>query len=55
VLEINSSPGAVSCWLFLACMEVLQVCDKYNNADSVEDYSLHTASLWAYASQKVSN
>ncbi|KYB25316.1 Trafficking protein particle complex subunit 10-like Protein [Tribolium castaneum] len=53
VLEINSPPGAVSCWLFLACVEVLQVCDKYNNADAVEDYSLHTACLWAYASEKL--
>lgn len=53
LLEISSPPGALSCWLFLAAMEVLQTCNKYNEADKVEAFSLHTASLWAYASQKV--
>lgn len=53
ILEISAPPGAVACWLFLASMEVLQTCDKFNHADEVEDYSLHTASLWEYSSQKV--
>lgn len=53
ILEITTPPGAISCWLFLASIEVLQTCDKFNHADEVEAYSLHTASLWAYASQKV--
>lgn len=55
ILEISAPTGAVWCWLFLACMEVLQVCDKFNQADQVEEYSLHTASLWEYASQKLRN
>lgn len=54
ILEITAPPGAVWCWLFLAGMEVLQICDKFNHADQVEEYSLHTAALWEYASQKVS-
>lgn len=53
LLEVSAPPGAVACWLFLASMEVLQICDKHNQADQVEAYSLHTASLWEYASQKV--
>lgn len=53
LLEVSSPPGAIQCWLFLACMEVLQICEKHNNSNTVEDYSLNTASLWAYASQKV--
>ncbi|KAL3287860.1 hypothetical protein HHI36_002317 [Cryptolaemus montrouzieri] len=53
ILEISSPPGALECWLFLAAMEVLQTCDKFNHADEVEAYSMHTASLWAYASQKL--
>lgn len=53
VLEISAPAGAIPCWLFLAAMEVLQICDKYNNADSVEDYSRYTACLWSYASEKV--
>lgn len=53
LLEISAPPGAVACWLLLAAMEVLQTCDKFNHADEVEAYSLHTACLWEYASQKV--
>ncbi|XP_056641631.1 trafficking protein particle complex subunit 10 [Diorhabda sublineata] len=53
VLEITSPPGAVACWLFLAAMEVLNICDKFNRADEVEEYSLHTAGIWEYASQKI--
>ncbi|CAH0550130.1 unnamed protein product [Brassicogethes aeneus] len=53
ILEIKAPPGAVACWLFLASMEVLQTCDKFNHADEVEEYSLHTACLWEYASQKL--
>ena len=53
MLEVSASAGAVSCWLFLACMEVLQHCEKFNQADQVEAYSLNTACLWSYASQKV--
>lgn len=53
ILEVSSPLGAVACWLFLAVMEVLQTCDKFNHADEVEDYSLNTACLWEYASQKV--
>ncbi|KAI4467519.1 epilepsy holoprosencephaly candidate 1/tmem1 [Holotrichia oblita] len=53
LLEVTAPPGAISCWLFLACMEVLQTCEKFNQADQVEAYSLNTAPLWAYASQKL--
>ncbi|KAK4885083.1 hypothetical protein RN001_001354 [Aquatica leii] len=53
LLDINTPAGATSCWLFLACMEVLQTCDRYNQADQVEAYSANTAALWAYASQKL--
>lgn len=53
ILEITAPPGAICCWLFLASMEVLQICNKFNQADQVEEYSLHTASLWEYASQKL--
>ncbi|KAF7262889.1 SIDL trafficking protein particle complex subunit 10 isoform X2 [Rhynchophorus ferrugineus] len=53
ILEITAPSGAVWCWLFLASMEVLQICDKFNQADQVEEYSRQTASLWEYASQKL--
>ncbi|XP_049817550.1 trafficking protein particle complex subunit 10 isoform X3 [Aethina tumida] len=53
ILEVKAPPGAISCWLFLASLEVLQTCDKFNHADEVKEYSLHTACLWEYASQKL--
>lgn len=53
LLEISAPPGAVACWLFLASLEVLHTCNRHNQADQVEAYSLHTACLWAYASQKL--
>ncbi|CAH1163565.1 unnamed protein product [Phaedon cochleariae] len=53
ILEISAPAGTVSCWLFLAAMEVLETCERFNHADEVEEYSLHTAALWEYASQKV--
>lgn len=53
ILEVTAPPGAISCWLFLAAMEVLETCDKFNHADEVKEYSLHTAGVWEYASQKV--
>ncbi|CAH2005901.1 unnamed protein product [Acanthoscelides obtectus] len=53
ILEVSSPEGALACWLFLAAMEVLQTCDKFNHADEAEDFSFHTAGLWEYASQKL--
>lgn len=53
LLEVSSPPGAVACWLFLGCLEVLHACDRFNDAGHVEAYSLHTAGLWAYASSKL--
>ncbi|KAB0790211.1 hypothetical protein PPYR_15457 [Photinus pyralis] len=53
LLDVSAPPGAVSCWLFLASMEVLQTCDHFNQADQVDAYSANTAALWAYASQKL--
>ena len=47
-------PGAVACWVFLSCLEVLQTCDKFTDTGQMEAYSLHTASLWDYARNKVS-
>ncbi|KAG5877673.1 hypothetical protein JTB14_013918 [Gonioctena quinquepunctata] len=52
-LDVTAPPGAFACWLFLAALEVLDTCDKYNHAEEVEEYSLHTAALWMYASQKI--
>jgi hypothetical protein len=53
ILEISAPPGAVACWVFLCCLEVLHTCERFNDSGQVEAYSLYTASLWAYARDKV--
>lgn len=56
LLDVQSPSGAVNCWLFLAAMEVLHACERFNRSsatDQVEAYSLHTAALWEYASRKL--
>lgn len=53
ILEISAPPGAVACWVFLCCLEVLHTCERFNDSGQVEAYSLYTASLWAYARDKL--
>jgi len=53
ILEISAPAGAVACWVFLCCLEVLHTCEHFNDSGQVEAYSLYTASLWAYARDKV--
>lgn len=53
ILEVACPPGAVACWLFLGCLEVLRSCEQFNEIFQVQKYSMFTASLWSYASDKV--
>lgn len=53
ILELSAPPGAVACWVFLCCLEVLHTCERFNDSGQVEAYSLYTASLWAYARDKL--
>ncbi|XP_069695323.1 trafficking protein particle complex subunit 10 isoform X2 [Periplaneta americana] len=53
ILEISAPSGAVACWVFLCCLEVLHTCERFNDSGQVEAYSLYTASLWAYARDKL--
>ncbi|XP_039289601.1 trafficking protein particle complex subunit 10 [Nilaparvata lugens] len=53
ILEVTRPPGAVACWVFLCCREVLQTCEKFNDSGQIEAYSLYTAALWAYARDKL--
>uniref|UniRef100_A0A1B6CSP2 Uncharacterized protein n=2 Tax=Clastoptera arizonana TaxID=38151 RepID=A0A1B6CSP2_9HEMI len=53
ILEISSPPGAVACWIFLCCLEVLHTCEKFHDSSQVEAFSLYTAGLWAYARDKL--
>ena len=46
-------PGAIDCWVFLTCLEVLHACEHFNESGQLETYSLNTASMWDYARGKV--
>lgn len=53
ILEVTCPPGSVACWVFLGCLEVLRTCEQFNDSTQVQKYSRFTASLWAYASDKL--
>ncbi|KAK3926180.1 Trafficking protein particle complex subunit 10 [Frankliniella fusca] len=53
ILEVTCPPGSVACWIFLGCLEVLRTCEQFNDSTQVQKYSRFTASLWAYASEKL--
>ncbi|GIY00231.1 trafficking protein particle complex subunit 10 [Caerostris darwini] len=53
ILEVSMPPGAVACWVFLSCFEVLQTCEKFSDTSQIKEYSLYCAGLWAYAREKL--
>ncbi|XP_012148441.2 SIDL trafficking protein particle complex subunit 10 isoform X2 [Megachile rotundata] len=59
ILEIQRPEGSIECWSFLCALEVLQACQlsSYNidNNQQLDLCSLHTASLWALARDKLGN
>lgn len=59
ILEVQRPEGSIECWSFLCALEVLQACQlsSYNidNNQQLDLCSLHTASLWALARDKLGN
>ncbi len=54
ILEICYPEGAVACWILLSCLEVLRTCERYSDSSNkIQYYCLFTASLWAYAREKL--
>ncbi|XP_076298167.1 SIDL trafficking protein particle complex subunit 10 isoform X1 [Lasioglossum baleicum] len=57
ILEVQRPEGSIECWSFLCALEVLQACQLsiYNtdNNQQLDLCSLHTASLWALARDKL--
>ncbi|XP_017879801.1 trafficking protein particle complex subunit 10 isoform X2 [Ceratina calcarata] len=57
ILEVQHPEGSIECWSFLCALEVLQACQlsSYNidNNQQLDLCSLHTASLWALARDKL--
>ncbi|KAI8520820.1 Trafficking protein particle complex subunit 10 [Branchiostoma belcheri] len=51
--ELTLPSGAVACWAFMSCLEVLQMIERCSDSSQVEAYSPYTASIWAYAREKL--
>jgi len=47
-------PGAVSCWVFLTCKELLSVCETFKEYLDIEIYSIYTSHLWTCLQSVVS-
>ena len=59
MVQISLPAGALDCWVFLTCLELLDVCAKSASnvasdaASLVETYSTHVAALYDCARTKV--
>ena len=51
--QVEVPEGALACWVFLSCLEVLNVSEKHSDKLQIDKYSLYTASLWDHARKKV--
>ncbi|KAK6170462.1 hypothetical protein SNE40_018849 [Patella caerulea] len=52
-LEIDIPQGALSCWMFMSCLEVLRACETLPQTTQLDRYSLYTATLRDYARTKL--
>ncbi|XP_055890053.1 trafficking protein particle complex subunit 10-like [Biomphalaria glabrata] len=52
-LEVEAPTGAVGCWGFLSCLEVLRACNDNNTTQLDEKFALYTANLWDFAHKKL--
>ncbi|KAL4609094.1 trafficking protein particle complex subunit 10 isoform X2 [Arapaima gigas] len=53
VLEVSVPPGALDCWVFLSCLEVLQRIEGCCDRAQLEANCSHTVGLWTYATEKL--
>ena len=54
ILDVKYPEGAIACWVFLSCLEILLTCEKSSDASNrIQLYCLNTASLWEYAREKL--
>ncbi|XP_041353835.1 trafficking protein particle complex subunit 10-like isoform X2 [Gigantopelta aegis] len=53
LLEVEVPEGALACWVFLSCLEVLNISEKHSDKLQIDKYSLYTASLWDHARKKL--
>ncbi|XP_048834337.1 trafficking protein particle complex subunit 10 isoform X2 [Brienomyrus brachyistius] len=53
LLEVSVPQGALDCWVFLSCLEVLQRIEGCCDRAQLEANSSHTVGLWTYATEKL--
>ncbi|XP_037686691.1 trafficking protein particle complex subunit 10 [Choloepus didactylus] len=53
LLEVSVPPGALDCWVFLSCLEVLQRIEGCCDRVQIDSNVAHTVGLWSYATEKL--
>ncbi|XP_061917436.1 trafficking protein particle complex subunit 10 isoform X1 [Entelurus aequoreus] len=53
LLEVSVLEGALDCWVFLSCLEVLHRIESCCDQAQLAANSAHTVGLWAYATDKL--
>ncbi|XP_076975245.1 trafficking protein particle complex subunit 10 isoform X2 [Tamandua tetradactyla] len=53
LLEVSVPPGALDCWVFLSCLEVLQRIEGCCDRALIDSNAAHTVGLWSYATEKL--
>ncbi|XP_054942419.1 trafficking protein particle complex subunit 10 isoform X2 [Physeter macrocephalus] len=53
LLEVSVPPGALDCWVFLSCLEVLQRIEGCCDRAQIDSNIAHTVGLWSYATGKL--
>ncbi|XP_073407183.1 trafficking protein particle complex subunit 10-like isoform X3 [Dendrobates tinctorius] len=53
LLEVAVPPGALDCWVFLSCLEVLQRIEGCCERAQLDANISHTVGLWSYATEKL--
>jgi len=52
-LRLEVYNGSLSCWQFINCLEVLNLCDSVMGNENIIKCSQHTASIWNLAKDKL--
>lgn len=52
-LKIETYNGALACWEFVCCMEVLNLCDQVTESKDIFMCSQHSAPIWNLAKDKL--
>lgn len=55
ILEIEYPDGAIACWIFLCCLEIVFMCQNFNETAQVDACSQYTAPLLELGTVKVSD